>query len=115
MLYQTSVPAAAASYPSSSFGDDLAYAAISLSLATNNSNYYQDALSFYFNRFNLAGSNDAVNWDNRIPAVAVLGAQAALSGIGGGSGDLDRWRKEAERYFDNIVNSGGPGFMTPGE
>ncbi|KAG6854997.1 hypothetical protein C0991_005926 [Blastosporella zonata] len=110
--YQTSVPAVAASYGSTSYTDELTLAALLLSWATNSTALYQQAQNYY-NKFQLAGQNGVFNWDSKTPALAVLFAQMSQSNSNFG-GNLSIWRNEAERYFDRILNTQGPGYMTRG-
>ncbi|KAF8076248.1 glycoside hydrolase family 9 protein [Lyophyllum atratum] len=107
--YQTSISAIAASYGSSSYGDDLTLAALLLSRATNSSSLFHQAEDHYRN-FNLAGQNGVFNWDSKTPGLAVLFAQIIQSSNLGGN--LTAWQAEAERYFDGVVNTRGPGYLT---
>jgi hypothetical protein len=52
------------------------------------------------------------NWDSKTPGLAVLFSQLAQTGLGG---NMSKWQAEAERYFDNIVNKKGPGYLTNGQ
>ena len=103
-LYQESVPEITDTYGSSAFEDELTMAALFLSLASNSSSLYNTAENYY-SRFSLGGKNEAYNWDSKTPGLAVLFSKIATTypDIGG---DLDRWRTEAERYFDNVLNNG---------
>ncbi|KAK0468435.1 9 glycosyl hydrolase [Desarmillaria tabescens] len=112
VLYQNSVPSAAESYASSSYGDELTLAALFLAWATNSTTLYQQAENYY-SSFGLSGQNGVLNWDSKTPGLAVLFAQIAQSSSSIGS-DASRWQQEAERYFDRIVNNGGPAFETKG-
>lgn len=99
----------AEAYGSSSYGDDLCVAALSLALATNESSYYADALGHYA-RYRLSGSQAVMNWDSKTPAAYLLFVQAALShpSLAGGAGvanNLTGWQAEMERYLDQIVNN----------
>ncbi|EKM59419.1 glycoside hydrolase family 9 protein [Phanerochaete carnosa HHB-10118-sp] len=116
VTYQTSVPSVADAYPSSGFSDELAIAALFLSLASNSSDAYSQACQIY-EKQDLAGhlQGDAVfNWDEKSPGVAVLGVQIARTYplIANGS-DVD-WTSDVESYFDRIVNGTGRAFLTPG-
>jgi endoglucanase len=107
-LYSDSVPAAASTYGSSQYTDDLCYAALALALATNESSYYQDAYNFYVNN-SLTASHNVWNWDSKTPAVYLLFVEAALArpGLALGAGldvNLTGWQTEAEGYLDRIVN-----------
>ncbi|KAJ7699945.1 Six-hairpin glycosidase-like protein [Mycena rosella] len=114
--YQSSVPAVAASYGSSSYGDELTIAALFLAWASGASagdasaTYYQDAQR-YFKQYQLNNENDVFNWDSKTPGIYVLFAQIAQSSSGLG-GNLTAWQAECERYFDAIVNNDGPAFFT---
>lgn len=108
-LYSDSVTAAASAYASSGYGDDLCLAALSLAMATNNSQYYSDAYNQYYKGFHLSGSNQAYTWDSKYPAVYTLfveiaTARPALAEGAGLDANLTGWQGEAERYFDGIVN-----------
>lgn len=111
-VYQDSVPAVADAYASSSFEDELTLAALLLSFASNSSSLYQQAMSFY-SQFSLANQNGVFNWDSKTPALSVLFTQVAPS-VSGAPQNVSVWQTEAERYFDNILNGGGPGYMTKG-
>ncbi|KAJ7086757.1 glycoside hydrolase family 9 protein [Mycena epipterygia] len=108
--YQSSVPQVAASYGSSSYGDELAIAALFLAWSNASATYYQEA-QHYFQQYQLSGENSVFNWDSKTPGVYVLFAQIAQSSSGLG-GNLTLWQAECERYFDAIVNNHGPGFLT---
>lgn len=110
--YQNSVPAIADAYASSSFQDELTLAALLLSQATNSSQLYQDAVTYY-SRFGLAAVDTVLNWDSKGPALPVLFAQLVQSGLGIG-GNLTGWQKDAETYFDRIVNGDSKGYLTKG-
>jgi endoglucanase len=119
-LYQDSVPAAASTYGSSQYTDDLCYAALALALATNESTYYADAYGYYVNH-SLTASHEVWNWDSKTPAVYLLFVEAALArpGLAMGAGldvNLTGWQAEAEGYLDRIVNGEKRrGFLTRGE
>jgi endoglucanase len=110
--YQTSVPAVAQSYPSSSYDDDLTLAALFLAWAGGSVDFYHEAEQYY-KQYKLAGQNGVFNWDSKTPGIPVLFAQInqATSSFGG---NLTAYQMEAERYFDNIINKGGPGYLTNG-
>jgi endoglucanase len=110
--YQTAVPQAGLAYASSSYGDDLAIAALFLAWATNSSDYYSQAEAYYA-QYSLGGQKKVFNWDSKTPGLAVLFAQLANSGASF-AGNLSGWQAESERYFDNILNGGGPSFKTKG-
>lgn len=110
--YQTAVPQAGIAYPSSSYGDELAMAALLLSWATNSSDYYSQAEGYY-KQYALGGTDSVFNWDSKTPGLAVLFAQLANAGVTF-AGNLSGWQAEAERYFDRILNGGGPSFKTKG-
>ena len=110
--YQTAVPQAGTAYSSSSFGDELTTAALFLAWATNSSDYYSQAETYYA-QYSLRGQNNVFNWDSKTPGLAVLFAQLANSGAGY-AGNLSGWQAESERYFDQILNGGGPSFKTKG-
>ncbi|KAG7449351.1 glycoside hydrolase family 9 protein [Guyanagaster necrorhizus] len=111
-LYQTSVPSVTESYASSSYQDELTLAALFLAWATNSTTLYQQAENYY-SSFGLSGQDGVFNWDSKTPGLAVLFAQIAQSGSSLDS-NPSRWQEEAERYFDRIVNNGGPAVETKG-
>lgn len=111
-LYQKSVPQVASAYGSSTFEDELTFAAVLLSLAANSSSYF-DLAEQYYAQYNLGWQNGIFNWDSKTPALAVLFTQIASSNPSIGR-NLSSWQSESERYFDNILNGGGPGFLTKG-
>jgi endoglucanase len=110
--YQTAVPQAGTAYASSSYQDDLTMAALFLAWATNSSDYYVQAETYY-NQYSLGGQNDVFNWDSKTPGLSVLFAQLANSGASFAS-NLSAWQTESERYFDHILNGGGPSYKTKG-
>ncbi|KAH9059033.1 family 9 glycosyl hydrolase [Lactarius vividus] len=110
--YQTAVPHAGIAYPSSSYGDELAMAALLLSWATNSSEYYSQAEGYY-KQYSLGGTDSVFNWDSKTPGLAVLFTQLANVGTTF-AGNLSSWQAETERYFDRILNGGGRSFKTEG-
>jgi endoglucanase len=110
--FQTAVPEAGIAYPSSSYGDDLAMAALFLASATNSSEYYSQAEGYY-HQYSLGATTAVFNWDSKAPGLAVLFAQLANAGAPF-AGNLSGWQTAAERYFDRILNGGGPSFKTNG-
>ncbi|KAG9317611.1 glycoside hydrolase family 9 protein [Chiua virens] len=109
--YQDSVPDAGKAYASSGFGDELAIAALFLSLATNSSSLYKVAQSYY-GEYNLSDYQGPFNWDTKTPGIPVLFAQIAQSNPA--FGNLSTWQSEAETYFDQVVYGGGKGYSTAG-
>lgn len=87
-------------------------AALLLAWATDSSEFYSQALSYY-KQYSLGGTNFVFNWDSKTPGLAVLFAQLANAGASF-AGNLSGWQAEAERYFDRILNGGGPSFKTKG-
>lgn len=110
--YQTAAPQAGLAYASSSYGDDLTMAALFLASATNSTDYYSQAEAYY-TQYSLGGKDGVFNWDSKTPGLAVLFAQLANSGASF-AGNLSSWQAESERYFDHILNGGGPSFKTKG-
>jgi endoglucanase len=110
--YQSAVPQAGIAYASSSYGDELAMAALLLAWATNSSDYYSQAENYY-KQFSLGGKDVVFNWDSKSPGLAVLFAQLANAGASF-AGNLSSWQAESERYFDRILNGGSPSFKTKG-
>jgi endoglucanase len=110
--YQSAAPQAGIAYASSSYGDDLAMAALLLAWATNSGDYYSQAESYY-EQYSLGGKDDVFNWDSKTPGLAVLFAQLANAGATFVS-NLSGWQAESERYFDRILNGAGPSFKTKG-
>ena len=80
-IYSVSVPDAMFGYPSSGYDDDLAWGAAWLHRATGNQTYLQDAFAFYSaaqaNTTTAAPQPLAWNWDNQLPGVAYLLAEAS--------------------------------------
>jgi hypothetical protein len=60
-----------------------------------------------------SAEDSVFNWDSKTPGLAVLFAQLANSGASY-AGNLSGWQAESERYFDTILNGGGPSFKTKG-
>ncbi|KAH9960515.1 glycoside hydrolase family 9 protein [Russula dissimulans] len=110
--YQTAVPQAGSAYTSSSYGDDLAIAALFLAWATNSSDYYSQAGAYYA-QYSLGGKDLVFNWDSKTPGLTVLFAQIANSGASF-AGNLSGWEAESERFFDRMVNLQGPYSKTNG-
>ncbi|KAF8264958.1 glycoside hydrolase family 9 protein [Lactarius quietus] len=110
--FQSAIPEAGIAYASSSYGDDLAMAALFLAWATNSSEYYSQAESYY-QQYSLGKTDSVFNWDSKAPGLAVLFAQLANAGETF-AGNLSAWKAEAEHYFDRILNGGGPSFKTKG-
>ena len=111
--YQNSVPAVSQSYPSSGYGDDLTLAALFLAWASGSVTFYQEAEQFY-TKYRIAGQNSVFNWDSKSPGIPILFAQInqQTSSFGG---NLTAYQVESERYLDNIINKGGPGYLTGGQ
>ena len=110
--YQTAVPQAGIAYSSSSYGDELAMAALFLAWATNSSDHYSQAEKIYA-QYSLRGKDVVFNWDSKTPGLAVLFAQLANTGASY-AGNLSGWQAESERYFDRILDGGGPSYKTEG-
>ena len=110
--YQTSVPAIKGSYSSSSFGDDLAIAALFLSRATESNALYQQAETYY-TQYNLSRQDRIFNWDSKGPGLPVLFSQVAQSSTQI-NGNFSKWQSIAEQYFDNIVNGNSVSYITKG-
>ncbi|KAF7981656.1 hypothetical protein HWV62_32770 [Athelia sp. TMB] len=108
--YQTSVPVVGEAYASSSYQDELVLAALWLAGAENSTALYGEAEAMY-KKYGLAGWDGVFNWDSKTAGLPVLFAQLAQAGLGG---NMSKWQSESEVYFDNIVNNGGPGYLTPG-
>jgi len=110
--YQTSVPAVNGSYPSSSYGDELAIAALFLSRATEAGDLYNQAESYY-SYYNVSEQNRVFNWDSKGPGLPVLFAQVAQSSANI-TGNFSKWQSISENYFDSIINGDSTGYMTRG-
>ncbi|CAL1701489.1 unnamed protein product [Somion occarium] len=117
--YQTSVPVSGQAYASSGFTDELTLASLFLSLASNSSQLYSQAVSDYQN-FHLdeqirPGSESVFNWDGKSPGIVVLGAQIAkmYPNLASSSTSVN-WTLEAEDYLDGIVKGRGRTFLTDG-
>ena len=112
MTYQTSVPVAQHSYPSSGYGDDLAIAALWLGLAQNDSTLVSQAKG-HFDQFQLAKQlpDSVFTWDSPLPGIPILGTQIYRSYPQlGGNG----WHSLAEAYLDRLVSGNGRGVLTKG-
>ncbi|KAI9001336.1 family 9 glycosyl hydrolase [Trametes punicea] len=104
--YQSAVPQSADAYASSGYFDDLAIAALFLSLAESGSNatsYYADAVKWYYSS-NLgqqlqAGDETVFNWDAKTP---------------GSNATLQVWQSAAEGYFNAILTGAGRSHLTNG-
>nr|CAH0109264.1 unnamed protein product [Daphnia galeata] len=72
--YSQSMPQAAAFYPSSDFGDELAWGAAWLYRATNNVTYLNDAKAFY-TQFSLSNNPSEFSWDSKTAGVQVMMAK----------------------------------------
>jgi len=79
-LYSVSVPDAMLGYPSSGYDDDLAWGAAWLHRATGDPAYLSDAFAFFTaaqqNASMTAPTPLAWNWDNQMPGVAFMLANA---------------------------------------
>jgi endoglucanase len=86
-----------------------------LGAATNSSTYINQALSWYQDA-SLAGADDVFNWNVKSTGLAIMFAQLASAQpqLFPSSSSLDDWQKEAEGYFDRIVNGKGRGRLTNG-
>lgn len=104
-VYTNAVPASKAYYPTTSYGDELVFAALWLYRATNSSVYLQKA-STYFDQYNLAGATGPMDWSDQTAGVYVLGAKLDPS--------TTKYKTEAERYLDNLSNFGSPCTQTTG-
>lgn len=116
--YAESVPEAGEAYNSSTIGDNLALAALSLALTTNSSAYYSDAYAHY-KSYSLSNSQAVLNWDSKIPAVYLLFNQIAVArpnlAVGAGlSVNQTGWQKEMETYLDRAIAGSGNGYYTKG-
>lgn len=119
MNYQDSVPGISDVYPSTSYGDDLALAAIFLGIANSSVTDLQLAKS-YWDEFHLENGHLAVDWDSKAAAVPVLMSQAIArypslaSSNGNGGQDAIAWKSAAESFLDKIIAADEPGYLTPG-
>jgi len=111
-VYQKSVSEVKTTYPSSSYGDELAMAALLLAWATNSSGYYSQAVGYY-SQYSLGRTDSVFNWDSKTPGLAVLFAQLANANTTF-AGNLSSWQADAEWYFDRILNWDGPSRNTEG-
>lgn len=102
-MYQSAVPQTA--YPSSSYGDDLAIAALTLAWATNSSDLFSAAQGYY-DDYELATNDSVFNWDAKAPGVNILAAQLAHANSLF-SANASAWQSRAEAYFDNIISNQG--------
>ncbi len=88
--YQTALPGVQTAYPSSSYDDELAMAALLLAWATNSSDYYSQADGYYRQYF-LGVTDSIFNWDSKTPGLAVLFAQLANANVTF-AGNLSSWQ-----------------------
>jgi len=104
----------AASYPSTSFGDDLVLAALFLAYADNSTILFSQAQKWW-DEYKLSDTTGALDWDDKAPALPVLFSQLLTlkPDLGTGS-DLGKWKKEAELVLDRVIAANGPGYLTPG-
>ncbi|RIB06730.1 glycoside hydrolase family 9 protein [Gigaspora rosea] len=108
-LYQNSVPQVKSAYSSSSYFDELVWGALWLYRATNDTSYLDKAVN-YFNTNSLSGLKKVFNWDEKSGGCYVLFAQLFQQ-----SGqDSSKWKSEAERYLDGIVNQSSGCTLTNG-
>ncbi|KZV77202.1 glycoside hydrolase family 9 protein, partial [Peniophora sp. CONT] len=99
--YQAAVPETA--YPSTSYGDDLAIAALTLAWATNSSDLFSAAQGYY-DQYDIATNDSVFNWDAKAPGVNVLAAQLAHANSMF-SANASAWQSRAEAYFDHIIGN----------
>jgi endoglucanase len=117
--YQDSVPEIAGAYSSTSYGDDLALAAIFLGVANSSIADLQLAKS-YWDQYHLENGHLAVDWDSKAAAVPVLMSQvlsafpSLASSNGNGGQDANAWKSAAESFLDQMVAANEPGYLTPG-
>ncbi|KAG8690787.1 hypothetical protein FRC11_009142 [Ceratobasidium sp. 423] len=111
----STLPAIKDVYPSSGYIDDLILSAVTLGAATNQSTYINQALSWWRDS-GLSGGDNVLDWDSKGPAIPVMLAQLASAqpDLLPSSSSLSDWQKEAEGYFDRIVNGKGRGHLTNG-
>lgn len=107
-VFSDSVKEIGDAYVSSGYQDELALAALSLALATNQSDYYADAYSYY-QQYALTSQQKVWNWDSKLPALYVMFAEVSrarpgLAADAGLDANVTGWQKEAEQYFDAIVD-----------
>ncbi|KAJ3075309.1 hypothetical protein HK102_005637, partial [Quaeritorhiza haematococci] len=109
--YSTTVPQAAASYGSNSFGDDLVWAALWMYRLTDDIRYFDEATKF-LDEFNLRNIGVAFNWDSKAPGCYVLGAPLALKARGAAGA---YWMTQAEQWLDAVEEGACKGCsFTPG-
>ncbi|KAG8744876.1 hypothetical protein FRC10_009246 [Ceratobasidium sp. 414] len=113
--FTSTIPAVNDVYPSSGYQDELVLGALMLGAATNSSTLIAQALSGYQSA-GLAGADNVFNWDSKGPGLAVMFAQLAKAQpqLFPSSSSLGNWQKEAEGYFDRILNRKGRGTLTSG-
>lgn len=116
VTYQASVPSVADAYASSGFQDELAIAALFISLAGNSSDAYSQASQVYRKQgLSKHLEDDAVfNWDEKSPGVALLAAQIAQKYPELANGTGVDWKSDLNNYFDRIVSNSGRSFLTSG-
>ncbi|OCF75093.1 endoglucanase [Kwoniella mangroviensis CBS 8886] len=106
--YYESLGEEVSAYASSNWQDDYVLSALSLAIATNQSNYYLDAYNGYVS-YALSGLKEVWNWDSAIPAIYVMFSEVAITRPGlapevGLNTNLTGWRNETEAYFDSIID-----------
>jgi endoglucanase len=112
--YQEAVPTLGNTYQSTSIGDDLVLAALFLAYADNSTVLFSQAQKWWGD-YHLTDATEDLNWDNKAPALPVLFSQLLTLKPGlGSTGDLNKWKKQAELILDSVVAAGGPGYLTPG-
>ncbi|CAE6435145.1 unnamed protein product [Rhizoctonia solani] len=113
--FTQTLPALKDIYPSSGYIDDLILSAISLGAATNQIAYISQALDWWKDS-ELSGGDYILNWDSKGPAIPVMLAQLASAqpGMLPSPSSLGDWQKEAEGYFDRIINRKGRAYLTSG-
>ncbi|KZT20773.1 glycoside hydrolase family 9 protein [Neolentinus lepideus HHB14362 ss-1] len=118
-LYQDSVPAVEDTYPSSDYKDDLTFAALWMSWASNDVTLYNQTLQMY-NNYGLGGSGGGLdgvfNWDGKTPGIPILATQigSIMEEQWQGYYDLNSWQTHAETYLDGVVNGQGRAHTTNG-
>lgn len=119
-VYQKAVPSVADAYASSDFNDELVIAGLFLSVASNSSDAYAQAVDLYQHaklKNQLKPGDDQVfNWDSKTPGAVVLGAQISrmYPDLVAGTQNDANWTGDAETYFDAIVGGTGRSHLTDG-
>ena len=103
-VYSIASPIAGQSYPSSDWEDDVTFAGLWMTLATGNTSYANQGLTYYPNGSNpYASINAALNWDRKVSALPILATQMSQQSASFGL-NMTRFQTDAETYFDQLTD-----------